>query len=176
MSEFLAELETYTDLDGSIIRTTKIHKVLKAIIKLQSIPLEEKFHFKSRSTDLLAKWNDILASDGAPGDKTDEKADGKAGENKTMPVTNGDAKSTEEQAQKAEAGEAAAPEEQTEAQLENKIGTTVEGEKEIEQPTAEEAKPEKTAEERETDGPAVDSAPAEEYKPPTAEETVEATS
>ena len=174
MADFLGELEGYPDLEGSIIRATKIHKVLKQMIKLEHIPLEEEFKFKDRSTKLLARWNDTLSSDGPSDDKADEKTDDKPEEPKIeedAPTTNGEIKDTEEQAQKAEAGQAAAPEEESAAKLENKIGTTVEGEKEVEeQKPADE--PEKTAVEKETDGPAIETAPAEEYKPPT-EETVE---
>jgi len=128
MSDFLGELEGYPDLEGSIIRTTKIHKVLKAMIKLGSIPLDEEFHFKTRSSELLGKWNEILSNDtsaGAVGDKDTEAK----GDDAAALMMNGEAKTTEEQAEKAEAGEAAAPEEESAAQLEKKIGTTVEGDK-----------------------------------------------
>ncbi|KAL7629365.1 hypothetical protein AAE478_000885 [Parahypoxylon ruwenzoriense] len=64
MSEFLAKLETFPDLEVSIIRATKINKVLKAILKLEAIPKEEEFQFKPRSQTLLDKWNKILAADG----------------------------------------------------------------------------------------------------------------
>ncbi len=171
MSDFLRELEAYPDLESSIIRTTKIHKVLKAMIKLPSIPLDEVHHFKDRSVALLGKWNEILSADttGGSGDKDDDKPDAPA-----APTTNGEVESAEEQAVKAEAGEAAAPEEESEAEakLENKIGTTVEGEKEADKPEEKAPEPEKTAEEKKTDAPAIESAPAKEYKP---EETVEAT-
>ncbi|OTA64517.1 hypothetical protein K449DRAFT_432080 [Hypoxylon sp. EC38] len=63
MSEFLAKLETFPDLEVSIIRITKINKVLKAILKLDAIPKEEEFQFKPRSQSLLDKWNKILAAD-----------------------------------------------------------------------------------------------------------------
>lgn len=66
VSDFLAKLETFPDLDVSIIRVTKINKVLKAILKLDTIPKEEEFKFKPRSQTLLDKWNILLASDGAP--------------------------------------------------------------------------------------------------------------
>ncbi|KAI0508409.1 hypothetical protein F5B22DRAFT_404603 [Xylaria bambusicola] len=66
VSDFLAKLETFPDLDVSIIRATKINKVLKAILKLESIPKEEEFRFKPRSQTLLDKWNILLASDGGP--------------------------------------------------------------------------------------------------------------
>jgi hypothetical protein len=169
MSDFLSELETYPDLEGSIIRATKIHKVLKAMIKLHSIPLDEEFQFKKRSHELLDKWTYILSNDptaGASGDKDEDAKPEAAGV-----TTNGTTKETEEQAEKAEAGEAAAPEEEKDEELEKKIGTTIEGEKEADE--AKEPEIEKTAEEEKTDGPAVDSAPAEEYKPPV--ETAETT-
>ncbi|KAK8049160.1 hypothetical protein PG994_010890 [Apiospora phragmitis] len=51
------------DLEVSIIRATKINKVLKAILKLEGIPKEADFQFKPRSQSLLDKWNKILASD-----------------------------------------------------------------------------------------------------------------
>lgn len=62
MSEHLAQLEQHTDLEGSIIRATKINKVLKAMLKLTTIPQEETFNFKKRSGDLLAKWSSALTS------------------------------------------------------------------------------------------------------------------
>ncbi|KAI0889988.1 uncharacterized protein GGS22DRAFT_6907 [Annulohypoxylon maeteangense] len=64
MSEFLAKLETFPDLEVSIIRATKINKVLKAILKLETIPKEDEFQFKPRSQSLLDKWNKLLATDG----------------------------------------------------------------------------------------------------------------
>lgn len=63
MSEFVEKLEAYTDLDVSIIRQTKINKVLKAILKLPNIPLEHEYQFKLRSQNLLDNWNKLLASD-----------------------------------------------------------------------------------------------------------------
>lgn len=185
MSDFLAELETYPDLESSIIRTTKIHKVLKAMLKLPSIPLDEQYHFKSRSVELLGKWNEILSNDagGASGDKDGDKDEDAKPESEAVnalkaaaepaPTTNGEAKRTQEQAGKSEAGEAAAPEEENPEQLENKIGTTVEGEKEAERPERPKVEePEKRAEEQKTDAPAIERAPEQAYKP---EETVEAT-
>lgn len=169
MSDFLSELETYPDLEGSIIRATKIHKVLKAMIKLHSIPLDEEFQFKKRSHELLDKWTYILSNDptaGASGDK-DEDAKLEA----VAAIVNGATKETEEQAEKAEAGEAAAPEEEKDEELEKKIDALIEGEEEADE--AKEPEIEKTAEEEKTDGPAVDSAPAEESKPPV--ETAETT-
>lgn len=80
MSEFISKLEGYADLEVSIIRATKINKVLKAILKLSEIPKETEFQFKDRSKTLLEKWNKILESaeqpSGAastPGDETSTK-------------------------------------------------------------------------------------------------------
>ncbi|KAI1828096.1 hypothetical protein F4861DRAFT_490614 [Xylaria intraflava] len=70
VSDFLAKLETFPDLDVGIIRATKINKVLKAILKLESIPREDEFQFKPRSQVLLDKWNILLASDGVPAPAT----------------------------------------------------------------------------------------------------------
>ncbi|PMD25162.1 hypothetical protein NA56DRAFT_473079 [Hyaloscypha hepaticicola] len=63
MSEYVLKLEGYADLEVSIIRATKINKVLKAILKLNTIPKEEDFRFKPRSQTLLDKWNKLLANE-----------------------------------------------------------------------------------------------------------------
>src|SRR4051794_40255895 len=82
MGGYITKLEAFTDLEGSIIRTTKIHKVLRAIIKLSSIPRDEEFQFKKRSHDLLAIWNKILASE-------PETPTAASGTDKDGPATNG---------------------------------------------------------------------------------------
>ncbi|KAF2467570.1 uncharacterized protein BDR25DRAFT_63824 [Lindgomyces ingoldianus] len=64
MSEYLKQLEAYKDdLEAEVIKKTKVHKVLKAIIKLDSIPKEEEYEFKKRSNDLLGSWTGQLAVD-----------------------------------------------------------------------------------------------------------------
>ncbi|PGH09592.1 hypothetical protein AJ79_05648 [Helicocarpus griseus UAMH5409] len=63
MSNYIQKLESYADLEVSIIRTTKINKVLKAIIKLNSIPKDEEFNFRGRSINILNKWKTLLDSD-----------------------------------------------------------------------------------------------------------------
>ncbi|KAI0176260.1 hypothetical protein GGR52DRAFT_571226 [Hypoxylon sp. FL1284] len=67
MSEFLAKLETFPDLEVKIIKATKINKVLKAILKLETIPKEDEFQFKPRSQTLLDKWNALVAAADAAG-------------------------------------------------------------------------------------------------------------
>ncbi|KAK4128400.1 hypothetical protein N657DRAFT_564217 [Parathielavia appendiculata] len=63
MSDYITKLEGFPDLEVSIIRATKINKVLKALLKLEHIPKEEEFKFKPRSQALLDKWTKLLASD-----------------------------------------------------------------------------------------------------------------
>ena len=167
MSGFLSKLEEYPDLEGSIIRATKIHKVLKAMIRLASIPKDGEYEFKKRSHALLQKWNKILQDD--PTAAADKEDDGKAdGE------TSGESKDVRAQAEKAQAGEEAAPEEEKKEDLEKKIGTTVEGEKEAEgEDNAKAEGKAKAAENAETDEPNIETAPEEAYQPPSA--PVEAT-
>lgn len=62
LSGCLNYLEKFTDLEAAIIKATKINKVLKAILKLETIPQEEEFNFKPRSRTLLDKWNKALAA------------------------------------------------------------------------------------------------------------------
>lgn len=66
MSDYVTKLEGFPDLEVSIIRATKINKVLKGILKLNNIPKEEEFKFKPRSQVLLDKWNKLLSADGTP--------------------------------------------------------------------------------------------------------------
>jgi hypothetical protein len=78
MSDHIKQLEAHEDLEAEVIKKTKVHKVLKAIIKLNSIPKEEEYHFKQRSNDLLTKWGGALAADLEPATATP-----------TEPATNG---------------------------------------------------------------------------------------
>ena len=103
MSEFVHKLEGYADLEVSIIRATKINKVLKAILKVQNIPKEDEFQFKPRSQSLLDKWNKLLASEGtsvaptAPTNGVKDEAKLEAEDAKpTLTATNGTKESTEE--------------------------------------------------------------------------------
>lgn len=170
MSDFLSELEAYPDLEGSIIRATKIHKVLKAMIKLPSIPLDEEFEFRTRSHDLLAKWNEILSNDTSAVPAA-QKAEGS--KSQAPAKTNGAIKGSKA-AKKAEAGEAAAPEAESNAALKKKIGTKVEGGEEAKKAVEADADEgvendsdnEKLDKKAKTDEPDIESAPAEGYNPP----------
>lgn len=105
MSEFVSKLEGYADLEVSIIRATKINKVLKAILKMASIPKEEEFHFKTRSQSLLDKWNKLLAVEqGEPtaaattnGATTEAKAGSEDAKSIPAEATNGTKESSAEE-------------------------------------------------------------------------------
>ena len=75
MADFFSQLEAYENLEPSIIRATKVHKVLKAIVKLSSIPKDEQFNFKKRSAAMLEIWNKRMEADGdvAPPSATEPK-------------------------------------------------------------------------------------------------------
>jgi len=62
MSEFIGKLERYPDLEVGIIRSTKINKVLKYILKLPEIPRDGEFQIRSRSKALLEIYVKTLES------------------------------------------------------------------------------------------------------------------
>jgi hypothetical protein len=76
MSGLFTKLEKINDLEVSIIRETKIHKVLRMIIKLPNIPRDEEFNFRKRALDILSKWSSVMDDRSTPaGDKKKEKSD-----------------------------------------------------------------------------------------------------
>jgi hypothetical protein len=79
MNKHLSTLEGHQDLEVNIIKETKIHKVLKGIVKLASIPRDDEFNFKKRSSALLEIWNQRIdaAVDGAS--KPVDTVDGEKG-------------------------------------------------------------------------------------------------
>ena len=93
MNEQFKQLEAIDTIDGDVIKKTKINKVLKAIIRLTSIPKEEIHEFKRRSTDLLQDYNKVLAADGGSEGGTAE------------PTTNGVGKAEGSNSPKDEAGD-----------------------------------------------------------------------
>jgi hypothetical protein len=199
MSGYLQKLEGYPELESGIIRQTKINKVLKAMIKLPSIPGDGEFNFKQRSQDLLAKWNTILSSDTVDGGKEAEneedketkdlakdevKPDSKEEEIKDE-ETNGvkeakpsDTTDKDEETANADAAEETAAKDDTPAALKTKIGTGVEGEKEAPSTGEDPVKPSediemKSDEPATAEEPNVEEKPADGYKAPA--ETAEAT-
>lgn len=121
MAEFFTQLEAYPDLDAQIIATTKIHKVLKGIVKLPTIPNDEEHDFKKRSQALLDSWNSqTAAAESAPASAIEPHTNG---DSKETPVKSDDAPTKEAQADttmseadgKPENAEAAAAPAETEA-------------------------------------------------------------
>ncbi|KAF2674934.1 hypothetical protein BT63DRAFT_24523 [Microthyrium microscopicum] len=87
MAEHLRTLESFPDLEASIIRQTKINKLLKAVIKVPDLPRDEEFQFKDRCHKLLATWTESLNADedktpavenGVTNGKSEEPADAEA--------------------------------------------------------------------------------------------------
>lgn len=107
MADYLKQLEQHEDLEVEIIKKTKVHKVLKAIIKLDNVPREEVHSFKSRSTELLNKWNGALAN-----------ADGESAEKTTPAATNG-VKADDEKSESAKAETPAAEKKEEETEEAN---------------------------------------------------------
>jgi hypothetical protein len=56
-------MEDNPNLEASTIRNTKIHKVLRGILKLNYVPKDDEFNFRSRAHNLLQKWKKILSED-----------------------------------------------------------------------------------------------------------------
>jgi hypothetical protein len=75
MSSYLHKLENLPNLEGDIIRITKVRRVLVEILRLEEIPDEAKFQFKSRAQRLVEKWNKKLQ-------RMEPSADGKGGTSK----------------------------------------------------------------------------------------------
>ncbi|KAJ5475088.1 hypothetical protein N7539_008154 [Penicillium diatomitis] len=94
MVTYFDKLEKHTDLEVSIIRATKINKVLKMIVKLDTIPRDEEFQFRQRALGILTSWKSVLEADApAPSDK------------EAKPATNGAAKEEAADTPKAETEE-----------------------------------------------------------------------
>lgn len=60
MSEFLAKLEGFQDLEANMLKATKMHKVLKWIRKVPKIPNDDEFGLRPRSEALLSKWKGLI--------------------------------------------------------------------------------------------------------------------
>ncbi|KAF2403731.1 hypothetical protein EJ06DRAFT_290840 [Trichodelitschia bisporula] len=65
MAEYLDQLEGFSDLEATIIRGTKINKVLKGVLKLSTVPRDDEFDFKQRCSDLLQAWAKTTDADEA---------------------------------------------------------------------------------------------------------------
>lgn len=150
MADFFSQLEKYENLEPAIIRTTKIHKVLKAIVKLAAIPKDDEFGFKKRSIQMLEIWNKRMEADG-------ETAPKAAAVEEKAPETNGDAV--------APASETPAAAEETKEGAEQAEEKAEEIEAKIEKPQAEEKPAEPAAEEAKVDTTEPPAAPVEKTDP-----------
>jgi len=141
MGEFFGQLEKYDNLEPSIIRTTKIHKVLKAIVKLASIPKDEELGFKRRSADLLEIWNKRMEGEGEAAQKSEEKAPETNGEAAAAPAASEEPTDNKVDAEKAE--EAVEKADEIEEKVEEKmeeLAVEPKGEDKTVEPNTEESK------------------------------------
>lgn len=102
MADYITKLESYDNLEVSMIRTTKINKVLKGIVKLASIPKDEEYRFRQRSYELIQTWNRLFANEPetpTAGASTEENGTGVNGVGKAE-------KSDDEKAEKEDTAEA----------------------------------------------------------------------
>nr|POF19923.1 pwwp domain-containing protein 3 [Quercus suber] len=83
MADFFNQLENYENLEASILKKTKLHKVLKGIVKLSSIPKDDVYNFKKRSAAMLEIWN--MRMDAAEMEVSNAVAENKP----EVPETNG---------------------------------------------------------------------------------------
>ncbi|CAI6339363.1 unnamed protein product [Periconia digitata] len=81
MADLFTKLEELGDIEADILKKTKVHKVLKGIIRLDTIPRDEKFLFRVRSRNLLKKYTSALAME------TDEKTETLEGHHGTDSLT-----------------------------------------------------------------------------------------
>ncbi|KAJ5566232.1 hypothetical protein N7535_007870 [Penicillium sp. DV-2018c] len=143
MAPYFDKLDKHADLEVSIIRSTKINKVLKMIVKLNSIPRDEEFNFRHRAMNILCNWKNVLDAD-TPGSADKEE----------KPAVNGESKSTKDDV---DSPMPDAPEENApEPEKEDGADTEMQAEK----PAEAEEKPveEKPVEEKPTEETAVEAA------------------
>ncbi|KAK2793454.1 hypothetical protein FQN50_010007 [Emmonsiellopsis sp. PD_5] len=65
MSFFMQKLESYDTLPASIIKSTKIIKVLVHLFRLTSIPKDKKYNFHDRTFKIIIKFRDIIRQSNA---------------------------------------------------------------------------------------------------------------
>ena len=138
MAKYFEQLERADDIDAAILKETKIHKVMKGIVKLASIPKDEEYRFKQRSQTLLDGWSQLL---GEPAEKPRPATAN--GEKKEETAAEPAAKSEEKKEAEEKKEEATEPVEQT------SLGNDAQ----------DEAMPDAGAEEVKTDKPADTEAP-----------------
>jgi len=111
-------------VEVSIIRETKINKVLKMITKLGTIPADEKYHIRERAVALLGKVNHILENAPPEEEKEISAKDEKREEEKTNGATDKD----EEMKDVEKADEAAVKEGEGKGEHQSQVVKQTEGE------------------------------------------------
>ena len=76
MANCLSKLENYDEIEISIIRQTKINKVLKMIVKLNFVPRDEELQFRQRAMNILSKWKSLEPETATPTDDKEAMANG----------------------------------------------------------------------------------------------------
>ncbi|KAL4888656.1 hypothetical protein BDV59DRAFT_196274 [Aspergillus ambiguus] len=147
MSTYFSKLEKYSELEVSIIRQTKINKVLKMIVKLSSIPRDEEFQFRQRAINLLSKWKTLLDADTTAEDKP--KANGVQKEESVDTPAPAETEGEKEEEPKAAAPAESQDEKMTDADAAEPAKEDAEKTApKTEEPAAEEKPAEKTSEEK----------------------------
>uniref|UniRef100_A0A060T3Z5 ARAD1A13156p n=1 Tax=Blastobotrys adeninivorans TaxID=409370 RepID=A0A060T3Z5_BLAAD len=93
MDRQLSLLEHNSDLEVSIIRKTRVNKVLKMIAKMTDIPGENDYHFASRARALVDRWSqhEPTPDAGVDSDSKDtKKATSGAASNRSFASIDGD--------------------------------------------------------------------------------------
>lgn len=60
LDSYYSKLEQIKEIDISLLRATKIGKVMKRVIQLSAIPKDDEFHFRERSRKLIESWQEIM--------------------------------------------------------------------------------------------------------------------
>ena len=74
ISKYLSQLEDTTDLQGDVIRETKIRRALMEILNLDIVPRGSEFQFKIRFERLLERCNKALEREKILADNTEQLA------------------------------------------------------------------------------------------------------
>lgn len=134
------------DITAEQLRETKINKVMRKIVGLDKIPLDETYHFRERAEALLHKWHSIEQSKNGADGSAESPAKKEEGASSTAPVTseaaaaptngesagangsaaNGGAGATEEGSSKAEMTESSAPAATTTTAADETVGDLTE--------------------------------------------------
>lgn len=60
MSKLFKQLEDNEKIEAAILRETKIHKVMKGIMRAENVPADGEFGFRRRAERLWEGWRVLL--------------------------------------------------------------------------------------------------------------------